>query len=404
MGRRRITTTTTCLLLISVIITTLLSSPATAQSCKGFTFQSNRQYATCNDLPVLNAHLYWTYNSSQRTADIAFRATGVNPGSNWVAWALNPTQSGMLGAQALVAYRNSSGAPYAYTSSVSNYTTTLAPSSLSFPVEKISATVTGSEIIIFATIRPPTTTVNQAWQVGPLSGGTPGAHAPSGPNVRSAGTIDFLSGQTTSTGNVAGSRQRRRNVHGVLNAVSWGTLMPLGAIIARYMRVFKSADPAWFYLHVGCQFSAYVVGVAGWGLGLKLGRESQGIVYHPHRNIGIALFCLATLQVFALLVRPKKDHKYRLYWNIYHHSMGYVVIILSIINIFKGFDILNLDTNKWKRVYIGILIGLGAIAVVLEAITWGVVLKRKKDTPEKHHANGANGHSNGYGARTQPVV
>ena len=108
--------------------------------------------------------------------------------------------------------------------------------------------------------------------------------------------------------------------------------------------------------------------------------------------------------MFALLVRPKKDHKYRLYWNIYHHSIGYVVIILSIINIFKGFDILSLDTNKWKRVYIGILIGLGAIAVVLEAITWGVVLKRKKDTPEKHHANGANGHSNGYGARTQPVV
>ena len=107
--------------------------------------------------------------------------------------------------------------------------------------------------------------------------------------------------------------------------------------------------------------------------------------------------------MFALLLRPKKEHKYRLYWNIYHHSIGYVVIILSIVNIFKGFDILSLDTKKWKRVYIGILIGLGAIFVVLEAITWGVVLKRKKGNPDKH-ANGTNGHSNGYGARTQPVV
>jgi len=90
---------------------------------------------------------------------------------------------------------------------------------------------------------------------------------------------------------------KSEQVHGVLNAVSWGILMPLGAIIARYMRVFKSADPAWFYLHVTCQFSAYVIGVAGWGTGLKLGSQSPGIVYHSHRNIGIALFCFATLQV-----------------------------------------------------------------------------------------------------------
>lgn len=74
-------------------------------------------------------------------------------------------------------------------------------------------------------------------------------------------------------------------------------LFPLGVIIARYMRTFPSADPAWFYLHVGCQVSAYAIGVAGWGTGMKLGAESEGIQYSVHRSIGIALFCLATLQV-----------------------------------------------------------------------------------------------------------
>jgi len=86
-------------------------------------------------------------------------------------------------------------------------------------------------------------------------------------------------------------------IHGILNAVSWGILFPIGAIIARYMRVFESADPAWFYLHVSCQFSAYVIGVAGWATGLKLGNESEGIRFSAHRNIGIALFTLATIQV-----------------------------------------------------------------------------------------------------------
>ena len=81
--------------------------------------------------------------------------------------------------------------------------------------------------------------------------------------------------------------------------MSWGILFPLGAMIARYIRTFESADPAWFYLHAFCQVSAYAIGVAGWGTGLKLGSESSGITYSGHRNIGIALFVLATVQVFV---------------------------------------------------------------------------------------------------------
>lgn len=87
-------------------------------------------------------------------------------------------------------------------------------------------------------------------------------------------------------------------IHGVLNAVSWGLLFPIGVVMARYLRVFPSADPAWFYLHISCQISAYAIGVAGWGTGMKLGSESEGFVAYDHRNIGIALFSMATLQVF----------------------------------------------------------------------------------------------------------
>lgn len=77
--------------------------------------------------------------------------------------------------------------------------------------------------------------------------------------------------------------------------------MPLGVIIARYLKVFKSADPAWFYLHIACQTSAYVVGVAGWATGMKLGSEAS-IHNYPHRNIGITLFCLGTLQVLHYFI------------------------------------------------------------------------------------------------------
>lgn len=189
-------------------------------------------------------------------------------------------------------------------------------------------------------------------------------------------------------------------VHGVLNAVSWGTLMPMGALIARYLKVFHSADPAWFYLHVACQTSSYIVGVSGWATGLKLGSgPSPSHSVTVHGNIGIALFTMGTLQVFALLLRPKKDHKFRLYWNIYHHSIGYAVIGLSIVNVFKGLDILN-PVGDWKRAYVGILIGLGVCAVALEAFTWSIVIKRKRSLREGHNsdkANGAHGHGHGHG-------
>lgn len=383
------------LLFSCALVLSLLVSSSTAQTCSSQTFTNNAIFSNCNDLPVLNSYLHWTYNQSTHIAEIAYRHTGVTT-SDWVAWAINPTGTGMVGSQALIAYQNSSSVMHAYTSPISQYQTSLPEGDLSFGVSNLAAVYASGEITIFATLQLSSslTTVNQVWQDGPLSSGSPNIHSTTGDSLNSKGTVNFLSGQTTSSGSGT-SKQRRRNVHGVLNAVSWGTLMPMGAMIARYMRVFKSADPAWFYLHVACQSSAYIVGVAGWATGIKLGNDSPGVQHDTHRNIGITLFALGTLQVFALLLRPKKDHKLRLYWNIYHHSIGYTVIILSIINIFEGLDILEPE-KKWKRIYTGIIIFLGACTAILEAITWFIVIKRKKGNSQKFPsaANGA-----GYGTR-----
>ncbi|KAF3451839.1 hypothetical protein FNV43_RR07935 [Rhamnella rubrinervis] len=384
----------------SVLASLFLSS--SAQTCNSYSFSANQVFSACNDLPYLNSFLHWTYDQSSGKLQMAFRQTGVTS-STWVAWAINPTATGMAGSQSLVAYPQSSGAPVVYTAPIADYGTTLARGNLTYEVSDLTATYQNNEMVIFATWTLPTTvtTINQVWQTGPLSGTTIQSHSTTNTaNLNSKGTLNLLSGQSQTQGG-GNSRLKKRNTHGVLNAVSWGILMPAGAIIARYMRVFKSADPAWFYLHVTCQTSAYIVGVAGWATGLKLGSDNGKIQHTTHRNIGITLFCLGTLQVFALLLRPKKDHKFRLYWNIYHHSVGYTVIILSIVNIFKGFDILDPE-EKWKNAYIGVIIALGAIAVFLEAFTWFVVLRRKK-SEGKGLYNGTNG-VNGHSARQQQSV
>ncbi|KAK9087965.1 hypothetical protein Syun_030359 [Stephania yunnanensis] len=226
------------------------------------------------------------------------------------------------------------------------------------------------------------TVVNQVWQVGAaVEGGVPLVHDFASDNLNSVGTLNLTtpsgSGGAVAGGGDGGSKQKKRNIHGILNAVSWGVLFPVGVILARYVKAFEFGDPAWFYLHIGCQVSAYAIGVAGWATGLKLGSQSKGVVYNYHRNIGIALFSLATLQMFALFLRPKKEHKLRNYWSVYHRSVGLSIIVLGIINVFKGLDILNPD-KKWRHAYTIALIVLGVVAVVFEAISWVLFIVKKK--------------------------
>ncbi|KAI4296011.1 hypothetical protein L6164_036001 [Bauhinia variegata] len=394
-------------LALSVLSSLLLS--CSAQTCSSFTFTENRVFSSCSDLSQLSSYLHWTYDNATGKLDLAYRHGGITSNDKWVSWAINPSgnlQQSMTGAQALVAFPQSSGTPKVYTSPISGYGTTLAEGTIDYNTTGLTATLQNNEIIIFATLmlQNGTTSLVHLWQEGPLSGTTPQTHEMNSANTNAKGTLDLVSGQNTAGGG-GNSLRRRRNVHGVLNAVSWGILMPVGAIIARYLKVFKSADPAWFYLHVTCQTSAYIIGVAGWGTGLKLGSDSVGVEYKTHRALGITIFCLGTLQVFALLLRPNKDHKYRFYWNVYHHFLGYSTIVISIVNIFKGFDALENSVqdryNDYKNAYIGIIAALGGIAVLLEVCTWFIVMKRRKaEGKMTHGVNGANG-ANGYGSRPQ---
>ncbi|XP_057754448.1 cytochrome b561 and DOMON domain-containing protein At4g17280-like [Arachis stenosperma] len=394
-------------LLISVLSSMMFGSSAQT-TCKGQTFNNNKVYATCRDLPHLSSYLHWSYVQSTGKLDIAFRHAGITSSSNWVAWAINKNndlQSAMSGAQAIVA-TTTGGTTKAYTSPIASPNTQLAQGNISYATTGVSATYQGSEVTIYATVTLPkgTTSIVHLWQDGAMSGSTPQIHAQNSANLDSKEKLDLVSG-SSQAGSSGGSLRRRRNVHGVLNALSWGILMPIGAIIARYVKVFQSADPAWFYLHVTCQTSAYIIGVAGWGTGLKLGSDTPGVTYHTHRTLGIILFCFGTLQLFALLLRPNKDHKYRPYWNIYHYLIGYGTIVISIVNIFKGFSALEKSAqdryDNWKHAYIGIIAGLGGLALLLEVFTWIVVLKRKKTEGKMSH-NGANG-ANGYGVRPQNV-
>ncbi|XP_059294578.1 cytochrome b561 and DOMON domain-containing protein At5g47530-like [Lycium ferocissimum] len=371
-------------------LVSLFSFSYAQTACSNFQF-CGKFYDSCSDLHALNSFIHWNYDPSSSTVDIAFRKSE-NEHGRWLAWAINPTSTGMIGSQAFVALQRSNGALEAYTSPIDTYGTTLTKGDLSFRVHDVSAQNINGQVIIFAKFELPinaTNIVNHVWQEGPLQDDdTPGVHGLSGDNLKSFGTLDFHSGKTVAVTHIKpNSRSKVKIAHGIINGVSWGMMMPLGVVLARLRYLPLAELPAlWFNLHIYCQTIAFFLGITGGGLGFFLGRQSSGIrVKHTsHRYIGGALLGLATLQVLAHCLRPKKDHKYRVYWNIYHWCIGYATIILGIVNCFKGFQMM--EVGIWKNAYIAFLASLGFLAAALEVLRW--YLNAKKGTTSEASANG----------------
>ncbi|KAL2349038.1 hypothetical protein Fmac_003038 [Flemingia macrophylla] len=184
-------------LCMSVLISLLLTS--SAQTCKSQTFTNNKVFTSCSDLPHLSSYLHWTYNQSTGKLDLAFRHSQITAPDRWVAWAINPDNnlnSAMIGAQALVAISQSSGAPTVYTSSIASYSTQLAEGNISYAHSGLSATRENSEITIYAILTLPmgTTSLVHLWQDGPLSGSTPQIHNTSSSNLQAKQNLHLLSG------------------------------------------------------------------------------------------------------------------------------------------------------------------------------------------------------------------
>ncbi|XP_010541493.1 PREDICTED: cytochrome b561 and DOMON domain-containing protein At4g17280-like [Tarenaya hassleriana] len=182
------------LLILSAVISVTLT-PCSAQTCSNYKFQSGHVFESCNDLSVLDSFLHYTYDSSAGILKIAYRRTNLSP-ENWVAWAVNPTSSGMVGSQAIVAYPKNDGSVRAYTSPIGSYSTTLREGGLSFNVSGVSASYKNSEMVVFANLEISKIvgsdgSINTVWQDGPLSssGNTPLSHPTTGEHVQSMSSL-----------------------------------------------------------------------------------------------------------------------------------------------------------------------------------------------------------------------
>lgn len=203
----------TALLLLTTWVSLFSPSQSQGATCTSQTFTNNKLYTFCNDLPYLNSYLHWAYDSAQSTLSIAFIATPPRP-DGWVAWAINPTATGMVGSQTLIAFRQPDGKMAVKTYNITSYAP-LQESKVWFDVKESSAESSGGAIRLFATLVLPEkgkTVVNQVWQVGSsVTGGVPVKHELQPANLNSKGSLDLLKGQTTASTD-GDTRLKKRNV------------------------------------------------------------------------------------------------------------------------------------------------------------------------------------------------
>ncbi|KAA8550559.1 hypothetical protein F0562_002243 [Nyssa sinensis] len=179
-------------LIVGFLLTFLLVSPSHSLNCTSQNFIDNKLYTNCTDLPFLSSYLHWTYNSTKSSLSIVFIAPPANS-DGWIAWAINPKGTGMVGAQSLIAFKDSNGSMSVNTYNISSYKS-IVPSSLSFDVFDTRAEYSDGLMKIFATVELPenTTLVNQVWQVGSsVAEGRPVKHDFQPANLNSKGTLDL---------------------------------------------------------------------------------------------------------------------------------------------------------------------------------------------------------------------
>lgn len=169
----------------------MFSATVSSLTCSTQKLTGTKVYPNCIDLPVLNSFLHYTHDTSNSTLSVVFVATPPSPGG-WISWGINPTATGMVGAQVIVAFKNN-GVMAMKTLDLKSYKVFI-PGKLSFDVWDMKAEEAGGLMKIFATVKVPVdvTAINHVWQVGPsVTAGMIAPHDFNPSNLNSKGRLSL---------------------------------------------------------------------------------------------------------------------------------------------------------------------------------------------------------------------
>lgn len=148
---------------------------------------------------------------------------------------------------------------------------------------------------------------------------------------------------------VAGSSSRKN--HGILMAVAWICMLPLGGAagkLIRKLRISPCICRILFYTHATLQVLGLIIATAGFAI--AVGKFDAGIsdVPYGHGSIGVLVMALTFFQPMNALVRPDAAilNTRRRVWEFVHAGMGKSALLLGAFNVFTGIHILAVDFGE----------------------------------------------------------
>jgi hypothetical protein len=156
--------------------------------------------------------------------------------------------------------------------------------------------------------------------------------------------------------------------HGRLMTLAWGVLIPLGVVVARYLKVTPRQDwprqldnKLWWRSHLACQYAGGACMLAGLAIALSAARPGASFT---HAAMGYAVLGFGAMQFLAGWLRGSKggpteteirgDHYdmtlRRVVFEHVHKTVGYLALGLAAVTILSGLWAANAPRWMWLSI------------------------------------------------------
>eukprot|EP01127_Copromyxa_protea_P007369 TRINITY_DN17279_c0_g1_i1.p1 TRINITY_DN17279_c0_g1~~TRINITY_DN17279_c0_g1_i1.p1 ORF type:complete len:585 (+),score=109.25 TRINITY_DN17279_c0_g1_i1:3-1757(+) len=154
------------------------------------------------------------------------------------------------------------------------------------------------------------------------------------------------------------------HIHGLFMFFAWGVVFQISACIARYGK--KAGGSMWLWGHGACNLFGIVLAITGTTLGFVSATAVSLEAGWAHSVIGILVMIAMALQPIIGIFRPSKESDKRSCWSWTHKIIGWVLLVLTFVNIFLGLLVALLNSIAWAFLaYAGVIIIMHIILSLL---------------------------------------
>jgi len=190
------------------------------------------------------------------------------------------------------------------------------------------------------------------------------SHSSSGDTLQA----NFYTGITKT--NYAPSQIGLPDIHAMIMFISWGIILPFGALWARYTRHLP--HQLWFKVHRILQYGGFLISLVG----IILAYVMLGTTYHfrmvTHAVIGTVILGLSVFQVLMAFFRPhivpdKEKSRNRKLFEVVHPWNGRVLVVLAVVQIYFGIFAIGYNkSHEWVLIVFTVVVGitLGMVGIL----------------------------------------